>query len=142
SVTPTGARIDWGDGGVTAGQLAANAQGGYDVSGSYTYAEETGSTPFTVTVTLTGPGGDLASPAQILATVADAPLSGSPVRQVLSPNQAFTGVIARFHDANPRAPAGDFTAKVNWGDNSSGDATVSADGGGNFSVSGSHSYSD
>ena len=55
------ASLGWGDGGVTYGTLTSNGQGGYNITGSHTYAEETvANNPETLTVTVSirrRPGG-------------------------------------------------------------------------------------
>jgi hypothetical protein len=70
-------------------------------------------------------------------TVADAPLSATGV-DVTSP-KAFSGVVANFTDANPDAPAADFTATIDWGDGGSSSGTIGTTAGG-LRVSGQHAY--
>jgi virginiamycin B lyase len=67
------ASIAWGDGGTSVGFVFANDQGGFDVRGIWNYAEGSGDTPLTVTVTVRDVGGGSAT-ATSSATVADAPL--------------------------------------------------------------------
>jgi hypothetical protein len=52
----------------------------------------------------------------------------------------FNGPVATFTDANAAAAVHDFTGTVNWGDGSTSPATFTADGGGKFTVNGSHTY--
>ena len=54
-------------------------------------------------------------------------------------------MVAEFSDSNPSAPAGDFTAAINWGDGTAANpditsGVVSAIGGRHFSVAGSHAF--
>src|SRR5207302_1667492 len=66
------ATIDWGDGSaVGSGTVAANASGGFDISGSHSYAEEGG---HAVTITIADAGGSrVTSVSQV--RVADASLT-------------------------------------------------------------------
>jgi hypothetical protein len=73
-------------------------------------------------------------------TITDAPLTGSPVTSSASEGIPFTGPVATFTDANPNAPVSDFTATINWGNGMTSTGTVTALGGGNFSVSGTNVY--
>ena len=50
--------------------------------------------------------------------------------------------VANFTDANPNAPASDFTATIDWGDGTSTSGTVVAQNGGGFAVDGTHTYAD
>jgi hypothetical protein len=52
----------------------------------------------------------------------------------------FTGPVAGLTDSDTTAAAGAFTAHVDWGDGTSSDGVVSG-GSGNFTVTGSHTYS-
>jgi len=56
----------------------------------------------------------------------------------------FTAVVGTFRDPNPFAPAGDFSASVDWGDGTSSGGTVqpvpSCCSGVMFSISGTHVY--
>jgi hypothetical protein len=57
-----------------------------------------------------------------------------------------SGTLATFTDANPGATTADFTSgggstTINWGDGNTSAGTVTQTGPGQFSVSGSHTYS-
>jgi hypothetical protein len=52
----------------------------------------------------------------------------------------FTGVVATFNDQDPLGNAKDFTATINWGDGHLTNGTITADGHGGFSVSGTNTY--
>ena len=115
------ATITWGDGSIStvtavataAGQVVADAGGGFDVIGTNTYAEEGSATVVVVITDAKGPR----LTAQGTAAVADAPLSlalqaPSPVQGV-----ALSGVtVATFTDADPAGTAADYTATITWGD--------------------------
>jgi hypothetical protein len=47
--------------------------------------------------------------------------------------------VATFHDTTP-ATAADYTATIDWGDQTTSPGTVSDNGNGDFTVSGSHTY--
>jgi len=47
-----------------------------------------------------------------------------------------------FTDGNPNATAGEFSVMITWGDGQSSAGTLTALGGGQFTVSGSHVYAD
>ena len=135
------AAINWGDGTSSAGTVAFDpALKVYDVTGAHTYANELNAG---ITVNVNDTGGAAANPVITQAVVADAPLSlASHINVTPVAGQAFTTALATFVDANQNAPAGDFTASINWGDGTSSVGTVAATGapGSAFAVVGSHTY--
>ncbi len=54
----------------------------------------------------------------------------------------FSGAVATITDADTNATASEYTATIDWGDDSTSVGTVSGDKGGPFTVSGSHTYAD
>jgi hypothetical protein len=129
------ATIDWGDGTTaTAGTVTPNRNGVFHVNGAHVYADE-GS--HNVSVTIADDGGSMAS-ATSTATVADAPLVAAGVNVNATEGASATATVATFTDANPNAPASDFTATINWGDGTSSTGTVAGNGVGGFSVGGAH----
>jgi hypothetical protein len=144
------ATIDWGDNTTpTTGTISQPGGAGtaFVVSGSHTYAEESApGTPYTITVSITDVGGSKTSVTSS-ATVADANLTGIGGFTVTAPEGADSGSqqVAAFTDANPAAPLGDFTATIDWGDNTTPTTgTISQPGGVGtaFLVSGSHTYAE
>lgn len=131
------ATIDWGDGTTTAGTITG-AAGSFTVSAQHTYADE-GS--FTLSVTVSGPGGAMAT-SNATATIAEADvLAGAAITFNATAGTPFTGVVANFTDTISTNVASDFTATINWGDATASSAgTVSAAGSGGFSVNGTHTY--
>ncbi|HEX5443119.1 MAG TPA: TIGR03118 family protein, partial [Pirellulales bacterium] len=130
------ATIGWGDGNTTTGAIVAEG-GGFAVQGQHTYADEG---DVVVTVSISDTDGDSATTTS-LVHVADAPLTGVNRTISLTEQTAFSGVVASFTDANPGAVAGEFSATIDWGDGATTGGAIAA-GSGDFSVSGSHTYTD
>jgi hypothetical protein len=131
--------INWGDG-VTndAGTLVANGLGGLDVVGTHMYPRP-GTNWIVVSISdVDGSTGLTTS----MAIVSDAPLSAEGTSVGAVEGILFTGQIATFTDQNVSAPLSDFTASIDWGDESTSVGIVSAVGAGQFTVSGSHTYID
>src|SRR5439155_2622227 len=55
---------------------------------------------------------------------------------------AFTGAVATFTDANMNAAASDLTVAIAWGDGGSSAGTVTANGGGLFTITGNYTYAE
>src|SRR5207253_1962717 len=133
------ASITWGDGHSSTGSMSANGSGGFDVSGTNTYAEE-GS--YAISVAIADVGGSTAT-ASSTATVADAALTASGVTINPTEGDAFSGVVAHLTDADPNGTATDYGATIFWGDGPNSSAgTVVSDGHGGFTVSGSYTYTE
>src|SRR5262249_23716514 len=94
-------------------------------------------------VTITDTGGSTAS-ANGSATIADAPLTGvtPPPVVTVAEGVLFSGNVAVYNDANPNAPAAEFRATIDWGDESPQTAGTVTKSGTSFLVSGSHTYAD
>ena len=130
------ATINWGDGASSAGAVSANGKGGFNVTGTHTYAA---AGDYSVSVAIQDVGGASTSGTSS-AAVADAPLSGSGTAVTAVEGSAFNGVVASFTDADPNAVAGYYSATINWGDGASSAGAVSANGKGGFNVTGTHTY--
>jgi PKD repeat protein len=128
--------VDWGDSHQSGALLQPNANGGYDIIGDHTYAEEG---TYNITATVQDDGGSHTTVVST-ATVADAPPSA--VAFALS---GTTGVpinnqlLAVFADAAPPEPVGNYSASVDWGDSSVDTGTISPLGT-LFLVNDSHTY--
>ncbi len=75
--------------------------------------------------------------------VADAPLTAGPTVNLFpsTGNTLSSVVVGTFTDAYTAAPAGDFTAVIDWGDGSPTSlGTIVPTGGGGFSIFGDHAY--
>ncbi len=133
------ATIDWGDGVTSPGQVAANARGGFDVTGTHTYAE---AGAYAVVVAIADAGGSMASARTtgIVSAVVVPPLSALGTTILATERTEFTGVVATFTDAGPSGSIGDFTADVAWGDGTDSPGTIQAVPGGGFAAIGDHTY--
>ncbi|HET9786875.1 MAG TPA: Calx-beta domain-containing protein, partial [Pyrinomonadaceae bacterium] len=131
------ATINWGDATApTSGTIAADGGGGFNITGTHTYARE-GS--YNVTVQIADNVGNFASTTST-ATVADAPLTATGQTFNAIRGAAFTTVVATFTDADPTSGAGEFSATISWGDSTNSAGTITAKPGGGFDVMGSHTY--
>jgi hypothetical protein len=156
------AKIDWGDGTTSDGTIAVDAKGGFDVTGTHTYAADLPPAPelgdpgpmppidiegehFRLNVTVHASTGDVASDqafADVKPVPPDITATGTQVDAVL--NKEFDGTVATFTttNTNTTATASTFTATINWGDGTHSDGTVVVDSSGGFDVTGSHTYTD
>jgi PKD domain len=133
---PYTATIAWGDGQTSPGNISIpNAN---SVSGSHTYLEEGA---YTVSVTVTDSTGVTAG-GSTSTSVADAALAVSGASVTAVEGAAFSGTLASFTDADPSGSVTDYSATINWGDQTSSAGTVTASGTGGFVVSGSHVYAE
>jgi len=133
---PYTATIAWGDGQTSPGSISIpNAN---SVSGSHTYSEEGA---YTVSVTVTDSTGATAS-GSASTSVADAALTVSGASVTAVEGAGFSGTLASFTDADPSGSVTDYSATINWGDQTSSAGTVTANGSGGFVVSGSHVYAE
>jgi parallel beta-helix repeat protein len=130
---PFSASVDWGDGQVTAGAVA-----GSTVSGAHAYAEE-GS--YTVTVTITDSTNATAA-GTTAVSVADVALTLTGASVTAVEGATFNGLVASFTDADPNEVASDYSATINWGDQTSSAGTITTNGSGGFVVSGNHAYAE
>ena len=130
------ATIDWGDGTSSAGTIIGS-NGSFTVHGSgHSYAA---AGQDTITVTVTDPGGAIAS-ATGTATIGffgQVSLTSATERVALAPGT----VVASITDLNLADAASGFTATINWGDGTSSAGTIVGSNG-SFSVEGSHAYAD
>src|SRR5262249_15177668 len=140
------ATITWGDGSANStGTVQANSNGGFDVTGSHTYAEEG---CYTIGIQIVDARGSSAT-TQTAANVADAALTLLSLTAPSAMEGIATGTVtvATFADANDNPDIADYNATIRWGDGSTSTATA-ANGGivanddGTFSVLGSHTYAE
>jgi hypothetical protein len=100
------------------GQIAAHGDGSFDVSLSYTYAEElSGQIIIRVIDNTTLPGESNGTLAFGMFGVTDAALTtNSFTPPVATEGALFSGTVLNFSDNNPNATAADYTAVVTLGD--------------------------
>jgi hypothetical protein len=134
------ATIAWGDGSTSSASMSANANGGFDVSGSHVYAEEG---YYSYTLTIDDVGGSSSMTAGT-ATIIDPPLMPGSVPPLTLHQGIPSGtiIVCTFQYLGGSEPVGNYTAIINWGDGSSTAGTISQPGGAGtaFDVSGSHTY--
>jgi len=132
------ATITWGDGATSAGTIAANASGGFDVNGTHTYTEEGNRT---ATVSITDVGGANASASASVA-VADTSIVGTARTISSQEGTSFSGIVASFSDGDPAGATSDYSATITWGDGHTSTGTVTIDPSGGFDVSGASTYAE
>jgi uncharacterized repeat protein (TIGR01451 family) len=95
----------------------------------------------TPTVTITDSYGQSDSKA-FQVDVADAPLTAAPTTLNATEGDSLTAIVASFADANPTTNIHDFTATIDWGDNTTSNGLIRLNGDGGFDVVGTHTYGD
>ena len=132
--------INWGDGTLLdAGTVTQLPSGLYQVVGTHTYSDFGNDT---ITTTITD-NAAVATTASIPITVSDAAITASGFDSLFGKEGfAFTDPVATFSDANPTPRLGDFSATINWGDNTSSQGVISfaVPFDGTFVVTGNHIY--
>jgi hypothetical protein len=134
------AMITWGDGHTSSGAISANGQGGFNVTGSNTYLEE-GTFPRSVVVTDAFMSTGMAAGTVNVIDPAVAPTGGFNVLAVAGVTSRMQ-TVATFTDPGGFEALANYTAMVEWGDNTSPTVgTITFDAGtGVFTVQGSHGY--
>ncbi|WP_088254775.1 hypothetical protein [Fimbriiglobus ruber] len=141
----TSATINWGDGTTDAAQVNETS-----IRGAHDY-ESVGS--FGVTITVSEAGRDYTATATATVEPAptteslwnstlgvDAALTGDPITIAATEFADYNGQVATFHDASLDSSALGFSATIEWGDGIESPGQVSAESGGNFTISGDHVY--
>jgi hypothetical protein len=131
------ASISWGDGNTSAGSIQGQGGGQFTVSGSNTYVNP-GNYPITVSISDIGGNTAIAVSKAAVAGAALTP-AGSNAFSAFQ-GTTFSGGVVEFNDAYPNAPAGGFSAVINWGNGNIAPGTVNQLGGGVFQVTGSNFY--
>src|SRR5262249_20165819 len=130
------ALINWGDGQITKGTIAADPSGGFDVTGTHTFAT---SGAFQVTAQVGDTDGDT-SATTTTTIVGQAQITATAVAIKGKRQKNLKNVtVATFTDADASLPASAFTALIQWGDGQSSAGTIVPNGAG-FKVVGSHKY--
>ncbi|MDE2507750.1 MAG: toll/interleukin-1 receptor domain-containing protein, partial [Planctomycetota bacterium] len=143
---PFTAIINWGDGHASPGTISPVISGGFQVTGTHTYAALTiPGAPDNVTVSIVDtndPPGTPPSIANSTAVVDDVPITPAPTTVNAFRGFAVSNVdVADFTVTNPFASASTYTATINWGDSTPNTAAkIVEDAGSVFHVEGSHTY--
>jgi predicted component of type VI protein secretion system len=128
--------ITWGDGHVSPALLTAKSGGGFNLSGSHTYAEEG---TYTVSLILKDIDGASAG-ASSLVIIGDAALQLTAESLSALPNEALNAVVAAFRDPGGDGTVADYSATIAWGDGQMSQGMIDSDGNGGFNVWGGHTY--
>jgi Bacterial Ig-like domain (group 3) len=130
------ATINWGDGTTSNAAIVSNSNGGFDLTGTHTYAEE-GS--YLLHMTIVDNDGTTITTTST-ATVTDAPLTANAININTVAGVSFQGIVAHFTDADPNAVPSDYTATINWGDGTTSNAAIVSNSNGGFDLTGTHTY--
>jgi streptogramin lyase len=134
------ATITWGDGSTSAGTIkAATGTGNYQVSGTHTYLD-VGKYPLNVTVTDAGGATVTASGGSVTVAEASIKTTGRTIKPI--EGVSFSNTVASFTDANPFDSASDYAATITWGDGSSSAGVIVHVSGGQYNVTGTHTYAE
>lgn len=146
SIGDYSATIDWGDGDTTA-PTRITSQGTpngvvFSVFGNHSYADE-GTDAVNVTITRVDTGATaIASGQAVIGDSALTPATAAALSANTGRALSAASIIGSFTDANTLAPAGDFTATIDWGDGSPNSIGFVVDDttAGSFNVLGTHIY--
>ena len=129
--------INWGDGRLTVGTVAANNSGGFDVLANHSYQQQ-GLFPLSVRIVrIDGSSTVLTGDVQVVPQ----PLSVSLVSLNLDANVTYSALrVATFVDPAIGRPASSYSAAIEWGDGSMTSGTVEENGLSGFAVVGNHTY--
>jgi autotransporter-associated beta strand protein len=143
-INDLGASISWGDGVTSAGTIVANPDGTFSVKASHTYGEELVNGLFGVDFTDKG-GSILAAPI-VNVNVVDQSVSAMGGLTITATEGIDTGsqTLATFTDPAGPEPLADYSASIDWGDNTvATSGTITFDNTtGLFMISGDHTYAD
>jgi hypothetical protein len=136
------ASVNWGDGTITNGAIVTGSNGQFAVAtpSVHTYAAF-GDFTLTVTVTNTANNNATAVMSGTVAVASDDDFNSITADAINgSPNQPLTNVtVASFTDTNTVTTPNELVATIVWGDGTSSAGTIMG-GGGNFTVQGTHTY--
>jgi hypothetical protein len=132
------ATLLWSDDGTTSPGTITGSNGSFTISGSHTFGDEgTDSAYVTVTVNATMETQTVGCGFKI----SDADnFSGTPVQFIATAGVSFTMVVANFTDTYTGNQASDLESAIDWGDGTQTYPATTTGGGGMFSVSGTHTY--
>jgi len=129
--------IHWGDGQTSRGTVSLDPKGGFDVSGTHTYA---GPGAFRITAQIADKDAD---PTSVSTTnvVSEAAITASGTNiNATQGTRLLNVVVGTFTDADGALKASAFSATIDWGDGRTSIGRVVANKSGGFAVHGSHTY--
>ncbi len=133
------ATIQWGNGDSSTGVITANGNGSFNVTGTYTYAEEG---TYAVTVLISDNTGRQVT-ASSTANVSDPAViaTGGFQVNILEGIDPGPQTVATFTDPGGAEANSDYTAVINWEDGSTSNGTITFNQtSGQFTVTGDHTY--
>jgi phospholipase C len=130
------ATIAWGNGVVSAATILPDSNGVFDVDGKNNYAQP-GTYPITIII---DERGYYLATAQTTASVSDAPLQAAAATIQTAQGEVFSGPVVTFIDAGGALPVGNYSATVDWGDDSATTTGIISVSGSVYTVTGSHTF--
>jgi autotransporter-associated beta strand protein len=132
------ATIIWGDGQSTGGTVSADGNGGWNVTGSHTYASHDS---FSVSVSIgTNQGASTSANSTSIVSPSMPAVTGGFTLSSIAGTDPGSQTVATFTDSGQSDPASDYSALISYGDSSSSDAGTITYAGGTFIVTGDHAY--
>ena len=129
--------IAWGDGHTSVGTIASNGSGGFNVTGTNTYAA-TGTDSVTLTVTRLTNNQSATATTTAVVVAPTITATGTTITPIAG--QPFTGLVATFTDSMAGLPASDYSAIIAWGNNHTSVGTIASNATGGFNVTGTNTY--
>ncbi|HEX2973662.1 MAG TPA: hypothetical protein VHP11_15110 [Tepidisphaeraceae bacterium] len=131
--------IDWGDGTQSKGVITAGYLKTFEIAGTKTYKK---SGTFTITITITGPGGPITTQSRIY--VERDPVAVTPAEPIVH-GGLVSGQLATFIDEDGKSTDPDryrvsHAGLVDWGDGTVTWSLITENADGTYSVAGSHTY--
>ncbi len=129
--------IHWGDGKTSLGKVTADPNGGFDVTGTHTYA---GPGAFRITAQIADKDADATS-VSTTNVVSEAAIKATGTNINATRDKSLSNVVVgTFTDADGALKASAFSATIDWGHGHTSVGKVMAKKSGGFEVLGSHTY--
>lgn len=129
--------VQWGDGTASQGTVTVDPNGGFDVTGTHTYARPGA---FRLTAQIADQDADATS-ISTTNVVSEAAITAAGTTINLMHGRMLSNVVVgTFTDADPALRASAFSATIDWGDGRTSVGRVVALRSGGFEVRGSHTY--
>jgi hypothetical protein len=132
------ARIRWGDGTTSDGNVTATANGGFQVVGSHTYKDQGN---YDLRVILRHTDGRRADAIGVAVIEGGRTFTARGVNIVAIEGLRTASVrVATFNDSRNSADPSDYTAQISWGDDTTSEGRIVEPTPGRFVVRGRHTY--